>query len=543
MRHYLIDIASLLIILSILFGFWWRSDFLKIMFEDFSYHLLVAQNYHQSGGIVTWDNWESAPNGRPQNYPPLWQFFISLFVNIPWSSNAAVIFFNLLAIGICLSLSWLGIRLLYNDLAGLFFLLLVTAFHRYIMFLGVVVPASLVLAATPLLIYLVREKRWRGASALFTLMLYTHMIYPWLVLSTVILWQVWVHKKQFPWKQLAGAFGMAIILYLPWGLRVLNNINYIKYTNTNYQNLGLVPDYYINFSILLISSWALIYLSLKKFVWKEKVADYFPWVTFALIQLPIIYSLHPSRYTISGGALMLMILGGIALSELWRQRQNQAIWRKYIIVLLIISNVCFVELASRQTSGIQIFSLKPALFFTLLSYDRDDPQTTLMVKDVFTVEADRLAQVIKSNSAPTEVIMNVTDLFNLEIYPYYKTYVPAQFLGALAGRPIANPRNPELYWLAPFPINRARLVIADLRQTRYYDGKVSEDNKKIAEALEKDFVLVGQEDRIMIFKNKAANTFNITPQKTFLPNWLALVLLISALMIIAREVAISRRLN
>jgi len=535
-KNRLLDVASLLLIATVIAGLAWQSDFLKVMYEDYAYHLLVAQNYSHAGGITTWDHWESAPVGRPQNYPPVWQFSMSWLIGLPLDPSAMHTFFSLLAIGLGLSLAWLGIRLWHGSLTAFFFLILAASFGRYITLLGVITPSSLVLASFPLLAFLLKEKRWIGAGALLTIMLYTHMIIPWLVIGTLGAWYLWKRDWR-DWRQFFGTIAAAIALYLPWGLLVFQNRRYILYTDPNYLATPRIPDLYLSLSLLALSGLALAIFSIARLRNRPNLPSIAPWVILMVAQVPILYSNHPSRFGISGGAFMMMIISAVGLRYLWQQPK----FRLAVAAVLVFCALYSVELSTIGQNGQQIISSAPSLLRQIASYENSDLAFYLQPMNVFTPENIRLAEVIRNNTEKNDVIYNANDYFNLEIYPRFKHYMPAQFFGSIAGRPIANARNPEYYWQAELPLEKAKIVIADLRQTHIFTGEKKKEDSELADKLASDFELIAQEDRTLVFKNKSDEVFKMPDPDSAINRWAAMGLLVLALSLISRELLVIHR--
>ncbi len=71
------------------------------------------------------------------------------------------------------------------------------------------------------------------------------------------------------------------------------------------------------------------------------------------------------------------------------------------------------------------------------------------------------------------------------------------------------------------PINLAKIVLADYHQTNLFSNNKDDQEKKIADELEKEFTVIGESDRLVAFKNKSEDTFKLSSidSRVILPLW------------------------
>jgi hypothetical protein len=492
-NKYLLASVLLLIVTSGLLV--WNTAPLTHYYEDAVYHIMVAENFAKAGGPVTWQFWGSLPEGRPHTYPPLFHLLLSLafYTSIdPFLIILATVFSSII---LCLTLSWWGVRLLFDERSGFFFLLIATSYTMYLIFLGVIIPASLVLALTPLLLYLILKRRLVGSIALLTILFYLHTIIPWLVVGALVLWSL---LKRHHLTFVAITITAAGLLYLPWALHIFDNLNYIKYLSPIYQSLPSVPDLNFNASlivifVLAIGSWIII----RRQIDNQKLLFF---LTLLVVQLPLLYTSYPSRFFLSGGFMAMAVIIAVVTSELIRANSRLTY---FVLIPILGGSVIFWQAAinpsDRQIETKWELSLIPRLIQTEI---REMLTDVPPLAPAYTADWLEMAEVIKNNSNPTEPLYSITDYFNTQRFAVADRFVPAQAIGALANRPMVNARRPESYTKELPPLEKQSLVLADYRQTPLFNGQKNSEQQKYSDILAKNFTVIQRVDRLVLLRNK-----------------------------------------
>jgi hypothetical protein len=510
-KNWLYDLPAVLIIVIIAILFWLEPVFLTLFHEDMTYHVLVAEHFDRAGGIVTHDYWESMPAGRPHNYPPLFHLFLSFFIKIGLEPYTILLLGSLLGITISLSLSWLGLRLLYNPRVALIGVIVLTSFLQYAIFLGVIAPASIVLAATPLLYYLILNKRLIGATVLLGLMFYTHAIMPWLIVGALIITGLIDSNIR---RTIFIVISSALILYLPWGYHLAANLNFIKYVNTGI-DLRSIPT--INISILAI--FLVLLPSLLKNNGLIKQSYFFG--ILLIMQVPIFFSAYPSRFSVSGGFLCMAIILSVIIDNLLSKSRPRTVY--FSISLLILMSLFTVEYGQYSDTLKRGFVIERGSIARAVSiFNRRDE--ILASRSLYTPEHLKLVSLIDQNSDANEVILGVADYFNLKPYPLERRAYFTQFFASLANRPMANPRLPESLSMTLIDLNQARIILADYRQTSDFTGRQNFNQRQIALVLDSNFKKIGQADRLVVYKNTRDTVLTTTLPAFVFNQWLAILL-------------------
>lgn len=522
------DKAALIIILILIAVLLWEPLLTTAYFHDFTYHLRVAQNFERAGGVVTWDFWESLPSGRPHNYPPLFHLFLLLLLKFNWEIFTLIRIASFLTVVIMIFLSWWGVKLLGGSRAAFIFLVLISSATTYLMFSSIVMPASLVLAASPLLFFLVMKKRILGAAALLTLMLYTQMIFPWLIIAALMIFT-------FKTKNLKTGLlviALAVILYSPWLYHIIENQQYIKYLNKEYFPYSNNITVKINLSLLILFLISIFYLIWR---WRPKPLLIFGFCLL-IVQLPLIFSNFPARFFSSGGFLAMSIISAGAL-DIFLKKYNHRSILIITIILIIATHLYYFEIYLKHSEYSIMSQPVKSLINQAIDFKRSDESSWIQIRQgTYHRIYLRLAEKIKQNSEPDEVIYAATNSLNIVSYADQYRYGIAQLFGALSNRASAHPRMPEYSWQEPLALEKSAIVIADYQKTNLVSTFKDEPTQKIADQLEKDFTLIHQENRLVVFRNNHQDTFRIEPVKPIINQYRAFILIAIFLAIIIFEI-------
>jgi hypothetical protein len=513
----------------------WQPLMATRIHEDFNYHLMVAQNYERAGGVTTWAFWESLPGGRPQNYPPLFHLLLTPFVKAGLEPETITFYIPILFIVLNLLLGWFGIKLLFGRRTAFFFVIVAISYINYLIGLGVIIPSSLILLASPLLIYLVSNGRWLGSGLLIAMMFYTHVAMPIFVVSSLLIWCLFNRKH---WPGVVTAILIATLLYLPWGLNVLINRHHITYLDPTYSILR--PSSILNIPIihLLALIVSLLYLRFNTAIRHRRYLIFFG--LMFILQLPILFYKFPTRFTIGVGFMVAAILIAYALDRWW-QKGDRSPWLRFgIITFVLLLPFINLELSASQ-SRLMILNMHYGIYTEAIRLSKLEPSS--LVFHPYSTENLKLTSAIKNNSDQDDLIYNTTSFFSLRHYTPDTEYLIPQFFSALTNRAKINARIPEVFWHEPLPLENARIVIADYHQTDLFPGQPKEHQTipNLATRLSANFEPVHQEDRLVIYRNLSDEVEKVKPPKPIVKLWLAWLVIIITLSLICHETILAHR--
>ena len=194
---------------------------------DCWYHMAVAKNILSKKRVPLYADWEYYPVGRPHLYPPLLHICVAL-LSIPFGGNvlAGGKVFNALMLPISTGLALLSFSKVYRDPWKEFLAFLIICMDP--IFFGVhkgLLPSVLASGFAFLAAAYFYEKRLIPSILMMGLCLYTHLGIPYLYLLGLFIFSL-VNREYF--SMYRRFFVGSMLLFLPWGLHVLNNVSWIK---------------------------------------------------------------------------------------------------------------------------------------------------------------------------------------------------------------------------------------------------------------------------------------------------------------------------
>ncbi len=197
---------------------------LRPSMSDTWYHDNVAQQFRRDGGFSAWDQWDYAPTGRPQLYPPLLHLLLAtlaVFTGgvIHASQLCAVIFLPL-----ALLTTWYAGRRLMDSRVALLAVLIVLTDLMHFIIMEAHIAGCLINILLPLLMvsFLARRAWW--SILLMTLMLYSHLGFPICVVAGLLLFGL----KYRGYGRLAlKVTGISLLFFTPWLSHVLSNLDWL----------------------------------------------------------------------------------------------------------------------------------------------------------------------------------------------------------------------------------------------------------------------------------------------------------------------------
>ena len=225
----LLDWASIVLIFTHLILLYANRNMLPFGF-DTPYHLLIGKMYADLDRVVLWDYYEFAPVGRPQLYPPfehilIWWIHDGLGLDyVQIGRLIAVVQYP-----ITLLLSWLVIRLIFDDVTAASFLGLLSSDARFWSWQLTVAPTAMILALYMPFLYFFLKKRRYLAVALLTVFLYSHLGMPYTIILSLLVSATLMREKDSSYiKDAALVIGLSLLLFIPWAFHILNNLDALR---------------------------------------------------------------------------------------------------------------------------------------------------------------------------------------------------------------------------------------------------------------------------------------------------------------------------
>lgn len=218
-----LDFVSLAFVSVVLFGLAWHHRALianpGILLSDPAYHMAVARNILEQGGVPKWDHWEFAPFGRPHLYPPLVHLLIAV---LSGSAEHVLSGFNILQVVVyplALLVSWLFARWLFGEVAGFLALLFTSMGTGFLLSCLAVLPSTVATILAPLILMAFLCRRIGLTVFLLTLSMYTHGPVGVAVFTILGLACIAVRHRAYR-APLVKILLVTLLLYSPWLLRV-----------------------------------------------------------------------------------------------------------------------------------------------------------------------------------------------------------------------------------------------------------------------------------------------------------------------------------
>ncbi len=275
------------------------------VFLDMPYHLATTQGYIRAGGIVTWDYWDFAPQGRPQIYPPLLHLLMSIPLKLGISQEAVGTTVSLIMFPLIMLSMWWMIRQLFSSRQAFYSMLILLIPYTFFWQTAVTSAASMVLLLTPLIFLSMERERWVTPAILLAFCLYSHLVLGHLVALALAIYVIHRRKR---WRSVAKILAVAYLLYLPWGINVLLHLDSFSISEAG----GNI--YSIHLFIWLMALLALPLCYIKK-------GRHYLLVSYFVSMIPIAF-FYPNRFWDGHVLLPLAMLGGVTLSTLHEGLMN-----------------------------------------------------------------------------------------------------------------------------------------------------------------------------------------------------------------------------
>ena len=201
--------------------------------KDWPYHLMIARMFVDHSSVL-WDFYEFAPIGRPNLYPPFLHslFAASNILGMGWVTIQK--FYGILMYAVSLLGIWFVSRDLFGKKVGALSVLILSLSTEYWYWQISIAPTSIIFGIFPLVIWAVYKEKTKFSIALLTICLWSHFSS---FLIVIALLTFAVAKREYLKKTLK-IVGISFLLYLPWALHVLMNIEWFN----SYSQMGGVQS-------------------------------------------------------------------------------------------------------------------------------------------------------------------------------------------------------------------------------------------------------------------------------------------------------------
>jgi hypothetical protein len=289
------DVLSIMLISITVTLFFLRYTVFPV-FVDIYYHMSVALSFDKAGGIVFWDFWEFAPEGRPHLYPPLLHC-IMLFLS-EFSDHIAVgRFISFIMFPASQVTMWFFSREILSRKTAFYAVLILSASIEYFRLQAITSAAALVLVLVPLVFYAFEKGKYSACTILLALCLYTHVGMGPTALGAFALYAIF---RRFNLKKAATIMVASLVLYLPWGAHVLSNIGSLSSRSaTSGASLAVFPLFFGIVGILICI---------------QRKKEFLIPVCIFIAMIPMAFS-YLGRFA-GHSILPLAMLSGVTLSEI-----------------------------------------------------------------------------------------------------------------------------------------------------------------------------------------------------------------------------------
>ncbi len=327
------------------------------IFVDIFYHLAAMQGYNTANGITLNAYWEFAPFGRPQLYPPLLHLLVLLLLKTGASLVFIAKFTSFVMFPLTLLVLWLTARFVYGRRIAFFSVLFLSGSYAFFRHSSVLSAAALA-QIFGLLSFLAIEKNKKfAAPVLIAMMLYSHIVIPYFYFIALLFYALFRKERR---KTIFISLAIAAVLYSPWAVHTLRNLNYIGINSIR------VPGFVPIKASLNLWLWGLGLLGAAVAFFKRgKYA--FPLVLLVLL-VPIAFN-YPQRFWEAHSLLPLALLSGIFMSEFVSSVRLGVVAGVAIVSLLSFSLLFtpFLNFGFRSLS----FDIKPSFVSIMIAGNKN----------------------------------------------------------------------------------------------------------------------------------------------------------------------------
>lgn len=381
------DSLSILIIIVFMVVLLSRFDIYPV-FVDIYYHMSVALSFDRVGGIVLWDFWEFAPEGRPHLYPPFLHCIMLLLSEV--ADHIAVgKFISFIMFPASQITLWVSSREIFSRKTAFYALLVLSSSLMYFRLQAVTSAAALVLVLVPLVFYSFEKGKVIAPVILLTACLYTHVGMGPIALSAFVLYSILRRERL---KEAAKVVAASLILYIPWGLHTLVNMESLSANS---------PP---SAGSLMLFPWIFGIIGMLICVRKKK--EFLIPVCLFACMTPIAFS-YWGRFT-GHSVLPLAMFSGIALSQV-DEKLTRTKKTAFIIGALFVVSLVAPTIGARPERGTnpqrsQRETMKPQQRLTITFASLLVALPTMQSDSYLTHDNLKMAEIIRKNSQQNEIV-------------------------------------------------------------------------------------------------------------------------------------------
>ncbi len=192
---------------------------------DPAYHLSVALQMRDAGGLLAYEWWEAAPIGRVHLYPPAVHVLLSGLLGAGLSPITALRALSVTLMPALLASIWAVTRRLTTDDAALGALIAAIMPLSWFLYLTGTLASGLALIELLWLLAACRERRPVAGACLMALLWYTHLGVPWIAASTLAMIAVFDAAVR---RTILWSLGIGTLLTTPWLLHLARHASVLR---------------------------------------------------------------------------------------------------------------------------------------------------------------------------------------------------------------------------------------------------------------------------------------------------------------------------
>ena len=219
---------------------------------DPAYHLCIARQMVEAGGVLTYEWWEAAPFGRPHLYPPLLHVLLAGFLKLGCPPITALRLLSAILIPGVMGSIYMVMRRLVGERVALACLWMAMMPFGWMLQLTEAMASGVALLELLWLVAALAARRGMAAACLLALMGYTHLGLPWIALAGLG-WAAALGAFK-PHRSLWRIMVAGLVLAGPWLWHLLHHVNDLQVVSRmENQSLELLPALY---GIAVVGAWA-----------------------------------------------------------------------------------------------------------------------------------------------------------------------------------------------------------------------------------------------------------------------------------------------
>ncbi|MBM3473512.1 MAG: hypothetical protein FJX75_09605, partial [Armatimonadetes bacterium] len=193
-----------------------RANGLQPFVSDTYYHLAIAKQINLQGQLPAWVDWDYAPVGRPHLYPPLIHLILAGLARLTGSVLTAGQVLAVLFLPASFLSCWFATRWIFGSRAACVAVALLSLDVSHALVELIYIPSCFVNLLAPILIITLLTRRTWPSIILLTLMLYSHIAIPYLIVLGLGLF-AWKYPR---YRGEVLKVGLVALLWaLPWVVR------------------------------------------------------------------------------------------------------------------------------------------------------------------------------------------------------------------------------------------------------------------------------------------------------------------------------------